>query len=336
MATDEREIVRPVALARASGRLSADAIGFARRAVHDARLHGPWGRRKRWDYWCVTSPHGALQLTIANLDYLGLVEIAWVDFATGEVASVPHVVPLAVGIHLPDGVEAAPIVVRAPHLRASVTPGTTGTRIQLRGRAPRGRIEADVLVAPTEESLNVVVPWDAHHYQLTSKHVARPAHGRIEVLGRELVLDARESFGGLDYGRGVWPRDVTWNWGTAAAHVPHVGRVGLQLGGTWTDGTGATENGVFLDGRLDKIGAELRWRYDRHDFTRPWRVEDEHGDVALDFVPQVLRRSRVELGIGKSVLHLAFGRWSGRVHAHGREIELRDAIGWAEEHVARW
>lgn len=340
MSTHERELRAPVDLTDAYGHLCTEAIGFSRTPRHRAVLRGRWGRKKRWDYWCVQTPGAFLQVTVAHLDYLGLADVSIVDLASGEVATAALARPLGVGVRLPEGVEGGRIEVRGRGLELRLTSDGAGTRIEARGRTGRGApVEADVVVLrpPGEESLNVVVPWDAAHFQLTSKHVARPARGRFAAGGREhVVLPDAGGFGCLDYGRGVWPLETTWNWGTGAARVPGLGRVGLQLGGRWTDGTGSTENGVFLDGRLDKLGATLAWRYDAADFMRPWRVKDAAGDVALTFTPALLRRSRIELGLARSALHLAFGRWSGRVRAHGRTIELDGLLGWAEEHAARW
>jgi hypothetical protein len=69
-------------------------------------------------------------------------------------------------------------------------------------------------------------------------------------------------------------RAPTWwlRWREAWRAAP--GRA-IQLGGKWTDGTGVTENDLFVDGRLHKIGDELRWSYDRADWLRPWRISGE-------------------------------------------------------------
>jgi hypothetical protein len=337
--TSEREITARVALTEDDGRLRADAVGFARTPLHVAELHGPWGRQKRWDYWCVQTPDAILQVTVAHLDYLGIVDVSFVDLRSRAVASAVRIVPFARGLRLPRDVEGGLIAWRADGLELAIEPGADGTRIVARCRTSRGPIDADVVVIrpPGEESLNVVVPWSERRYQLTSKHVARPARGRIAALGAEHAVDPEQGgFGALDYGRGVWPASTTWNWGTAACHVPGVGRVGVQLGGAWTDGTGSTENGVLVEGKLDKIGADLRWRYDARDFMRPWRISDAAGEVDLTFTPAVLRRSRVELLVARSVLHLSFGHWSGTVRAFGRPIAIDRALGWAEEHRARW
>ena len=48
-------------------------MGWARQPVHRCVLPGTWGRRKRWDYWCVTTPTHILSVTYADVDYLGLV-----------------------------------------------------------------------------------------------------------------------------------------------------------------------------------------------------------------------------------------------------------------------
>ena len=60
----------------------------------------------------------------------------------------------------------------------------------------------------------------------------------------------------LDVGRGRWPPEITWNWGGGAGRAgDHV--VGLQIGAKWTEGSGFTENGLIVDGRLTKLGREL-------------------------------------------------------------------------------
>ncbi len=90
-------------------------------------------------------------------------------------------------------------------------------------------------------------------------------------LGDERLEFASPAFGCLDYGRGVWPEHTVWNWGSASG-VQGGRTVGLNLGGQWTDGTGMTENGICVDGRLTKISEDLAFEYDRADMMKPWRV----------------------------------------------------------------
>lgn len=331
--TTEPELTERGRLVDATGRLSS--LGFSRRPLLDAALAGPRFRRKRWDYACVITEEGALQVTLADLDYLGLVELAWIDFDRRSVTSAAMVSPLGVGLALGDGCGEGVARARLPFARASLEPGPDGVRVRARGRGLRGVIEADVLVAgPADESLNVVVPFpgDGTRFQLTSKHVARPARGTVRVDG---TSHAVEGYGAFDHGRGVWPTETAWNWATAAG-VAGGRRIGVQLGARWTDGTGATENGVFVDGRLDKLGCDVRFEYDLGKAEAPWRVRDASGHVDLWFWPRVRRAATLDLGVARSALDLRFGRWTGHVTAFGARHCIDGFLGWAEEHRARW
>jgi hypothetical protein len=332
--THERELMEAVALADWRGHLRPEAIGWSRRPLHDAAIPARWGRRKRWEYWCVITARGALQVTVADLDFAGLVELSFVDFDTREIASAPFVLPAGIGLALPDR-SGEPWRVRTPLGRVALDVRGDDTILSVHARTTKGPLEAHVVIAtpPSEESLSVVVPWSDRTFQLTTKRVALPVHGDVRALGRHYAIDthatdpAREAFACLDFGRGVWPRDTTWNWGTGAIRA-NGERIGLQLGGKWTDGTGATENGLFVDGRLTKIGATLAWEYGR--FADPWRVRGE--GVDLTFTPFFEREAKLDLRVLRTELHLCFGRWSGRV----LDRAIDGALGWAEEHRARW
>ena len=145
------------------------------------------------------------------------------------------------------------------------------------------------------------------------------------------------SWGCLDFGRGVWPYRTTWNWGAGAGLVDGR-RIGLQLGGKWTDGTGMTENALVVDGRLSKLSEELVWRYDRSDWLRPWQVRTPESDrLDVTFVPIHDKVSRLHAGIASSAVDQCFGTWSGRiVPDDGVAIEVAGLAGWAEEATWRW
>jgi hypothetical protein len=200
-------------------------------------------------------------------------------------------------------------------------------------------LDADILVErpAAHETLNVVIPWSDAQFQFTSKQNTLPASGHVR-LGDERFDFTDGSFACLDYGRGVWPEHTLWNWGAASGmQAGHV--VGLNLGGQWTDGTGMTENGICIDGRLTKISEDLVFDYDRDARMQPWRVRTSVSErIELRFDPEYERVS--ETGRRDSwytSAHQMFGRYSGRITPDGGEaIELRDLFGWIEDHDARW
>lgn len=85
MATEEREITEPVDLCDAAGLLNPAAVGWTRTPLHRCNLRG-WGRTKRWEYWCLTTPTHLIAITVADLDYLGVSNVFFLDYAGREVS----------------------------------------------------------------------------------------------------------------------------------------------------------------------------------------------------------------------------------------------------------
>ena len=72
----EREISGPVDLCDERGRLNPDARGWSRQPALRANLSRAYGRKKRWDYWCVIAPDVIVSFVYADIDYAGLLETA--------------------------------------------------------------------------------------------------------------------------------------------------------------------------------------------------------------------------------------------------------------------
>ncbi|RIK04675.1 MAG: DUF2804 domain-containing protein [Acidobacteria bacterium] len=336
-ASDEKELTEKISLCGETGRLNRDSVGWSRAPVHDCALPGSWGRRKRWDYWCVTSPEIVVTLTYANVDYLGIADIWVLERATGRTASASRVVPLAIGFSQPDEVGAETIRYSKGSFEIVLAEDSGGT--QLLSRAPGRNIACDIFVERPDghETMSVVIPWSETEFQCTTKENTRPASGWVEAFEQRFELPVGESWGCLDYGRGKWPYSTVWNWGSASG--TQGGRVvGLQLGGKWTDGTGMTENALCVDGRLTKIGEELTWEYDSGNWLAPWRIFTPNSDkIDLTLRPDHDKASRLELGVLSSTVHQCFGQYSGAiVSGEGERIEIDSLFGWAEEARWRW
>ncbi len=336
--TSEREITEPVDECTPEGALNRDAVGWSRRPLHTCNLHGHWPRKKRWDYWGVATRDHLLAITIADIDYAGLAVVTLFDYRTRVIVERAIVVPFGRGFAMPDTVRGGTIAVDAMGLRVSIDESGDTTRLHARFRKRAfGDVRVDVAIErpPDHESVSVLVPWSDRLFQYTSKHTALRARGEVVVGAKRYAFGPEnDAFACLDYGRGVWPYRCTWNW--AAGSGVEDGRVvGLNLGGKWTDGTGVTESGICVDGRVHKIGARLEFHYDRGDFMRPWRIEGGTTDIA--FTPFFERTVKLPLGVASTELHWTLGHFRGVVEADdGARVEVRSVLGWAEEHRARW
>lgn len=327
MITGERELTDPVDLCTGGGRLNPAAVGWTRHPLHRANLRG-WSRNKRWEYWGVMTPDHVVGVVASSLDYAGVHSVYVLDRATGLDLNHEVVVPFARGVTMPDRSGAGDVRARGRDLTIDIhqTPDAT----VLRAAAPRVRVDFTIARPAGHESLGVVVPWSARRFQYTVKDLARPVRGTLTVDGVEHAV-GDGAYAVLDHGRGKWPYSVVWNW--AAGSGP--GGTAIQLGGKWTDGTGATENALLTGGRLHKIGEELTWDYDRGDWMRTWRITGAR--VQAEFHPFHEKISRTNLGILANETHQCFGRFTGRAQADdGTWIDLEGLTGWAEEARNRW
>jgi hypothetical protein len=136
----------------------------------------------------------------------------------------------------------------------------------------------------------------------------------------------------------VWPFAVTWNWGAGSGRAADGAVIGLQFGGKWTVGTGATENAICVDGRLTKISEELLWEYSWDAPMRTWRVRTRLSDaVDVTLTPSYDHHSSMELGPLSTECHQVFGSWSGSVRAQDGVLRRVDSLcGFAEEARNRW
>ena len=342
MATHENELTDPIDLCTAEGdRLNRGALGWSRRPLHRANLRGRFGVNKRWDYWAVLAGDLVVSSVYADVDHLGLADVWWCDLPSGTTGGGGVVEVGNDGFDLPERPGTAPLRIERDGFALACVDDDAGTRLTASWTEPDGRpgaLDVHVALPPGHESLNVVIPWSDELFNYTSKHQARPATGDL-VVGderREIGGGAGDAWGVLDVGRGRWPAEITWNWGGGAGRVDeHV--LGLQFGARWTEGSGYTENGFFVDGRLTKIGRELDWRYDWDAPMEPWRIVDPEGQLDVTLHPRFDKHSQLPGRDKGSETHQVFGTFSGLVRTDdGTELAFDGLQGFAEEARQEW
>jgi hypothetical protein len=334
------ELVQAVDLCNGSGQLSPDAVGWSRWPLHRCNLSGNRFRKKRWNYWCVQTEKYFLAAGVADLEYAATAFVYLVDIRRKTVVEHSAVSLFGRGATLGEHVRSfAAFRSKRITFSESHDENVVSLLVTCDDFDGDARLSAAMrIIYPDDfDTLGVVVPMDHRHFQYTSKHIAVPVAGRVRIGRNEIPFEGVDAFACLDFGRGVWPRRTSWNWGAASGYVDD-SNVGINIGGRWTDGTGATENAVFVDGRLIKIAEDLEWTYDAGSFMKPWRVRAPlSGDLNLLFEPIVERVASTDAIFVKSRVNQVFGIWSGTVRGErGETIEIPYLFGWAEEHHATW
>lgn len=330
----------PLRLCSANGNLNPDSVGWTRHPVHDCSMVGHWPRKKRWNYWCITSGSHLFSITISNVDYAGLVFAYLLDFETKQYCEKTVTIPFARGVRMSDGVlGACAYSGSGVDVTFDATTAETTLRVNWKNFGDE-ELAANIKISyPKDyETMSVVIPWSPSRFQYTSKHHGMTADGTVDLSGgRRIEFRPDTSFACLDFGRGIWPYSSSWNWGGGSGRCD--GRlVGLNLGARWTDGTGLNENGVVVDGCLRKVHDDLRFEYDSNNFLKPWSIRTKTtNEVDLTFTPFYERIATSNLLILRSEVHQLIGHYTGTVKdAEGNDVRVEKLVGWAEEHVARW
>ena len=178
----EPEITSPVSLCGPDGKLNRAAVGWSRHPLHTCNLQPSLARKKKWNYWAVTSETFFFSATIADMERFQLGGSYLFDRTTK--------------LHLDKSVIVGPGTIAVPevvagdmtidHLSMTVamTDEGTGTRLRVQSDDFVGqRLEADILVERPDghETLNVVIPWHDEQFQYTSKQNTLPASGYVQL-----------------------------------------------------------------------------------------------------------------------------------------------------------
>ena len=336
----ERLLEQPVQLCDAKGQLNPLAIGYAKSPLIESNLSGNYLRKKKWNYWCVFGEEILFSATISHMDYAAVCFVYMFHYDSQQLIEKTVTLPLGRGVKMAPGVldtvsaESKEMTLRFVGHQDGYT--LLNVHIPDFDGEP---LHASLKITHPEnqESLNVVIPWDRNHFQFTAKHHTLPVEGSVHHGGYEYSFDAQENFAVLDYGRGMWPREATWNWGFASQRIGSR-RVGLNFGGKWTDGTGMTENAVIVDGKLYKISEDVLFGYDREDFKKPWTLRTKFSsDVNLTFIPFHERVARTDAKLVYSEVHQLFGYFKGTIYLEGYgKLVISHMLGCVEEHSARW
>jgi hypothetical protein len=183
-------------------------------------------------------------------------------------------------------------------------------------------------------------PGKPKAFYYNRKIIGMRACGQVRYRGETIAFSPDDSFGLLDWGRGVWPYKNSWYW--SAGHGLVDGEVfGFNLGYGFGDSSAASENMLFYRGQAHKLDSvEFRIPVDqdgRDDFLKPWRFTSTDGRFEAEFRPILDRAALTSLGVLSSDQHQVFGFYNGTVVLDdGRTLHLRDFLGFAEKVCNKW
>jgi hypothetical protein len=343
----QTELTQSGPLLQPDGRLAQ--IGWSRHPLLDCNLESARFyavrplqrfRIKRWDYYAVFSPKRFFSATIADLGYAANLFVYTMDFATGDLHEEGLVVPFGKGVCLPRNSNAGDSHFEDKRLKLDFSLHPERRHLSVSWPAfhdGRGiSAEIDLAAPPEYESMNITIPIGAKRFYYNRKLNCMPASGAVHYGDLAETLDPAACLGSLDWGRGVWEYQSYWNWASASGFLPDGRTIGLNLGCGFGDLSRAGENAVILDNHIHKL-EQVKFDYVPGDYMRPWNFTDSQGRFNLVFTPFKDRTAQTNLGVITSLVHQMFGRYNGTaVTDQGETLQIKDLVGFAEEHHARW
>lgn len=333
--SDPGEITEETPLLNDDGTVAAHGWARAPLMEYDRGLVQPEreDQLREWEYYAVFAPDFAIGLTLADLGLLSFSILTLEDYETGDIHD-------AIMFEDSDALDfpltpfdntlfesstgSVEYRFEGDHRRITVLAGTPGTA---------DRMEARVRLADSAAVQSIAVSHlfdEPGEFFYENKRVNMPATGTVLVGDTTYDFGEDESFGVLDWGRGVWPDDVEWEWGHFTGMID--GRlVGINMGTVNGDDTPGSADAVVVDGVLHKLPESI-WEYDIDDIMADWRFTSEDGRIKLTLYPDFDDSTVLALGPP-----LTLTRW--KVHGviegtvgldDGSTLQVRDIRGAAE------
>jgi len=322
--------------------------GFAKKlnyTYHRNAIKAPSLRIKEWDYYYLGNDKYGIALTIADNSYMALISASFLDFTKPKEKTTSVMKWLTFGkLHLPS---------------TSTFGDTTysDNRVNMRfindGNQRKlfcdfKKFDGDkalfidlTLSKDPEESMVIATPFKDKplHFYYNQKINCLRAEGKVRYGDDVYTFEKENTFGVLDWGRGVWTYKNTWYWGSLSCEIDGED-FGFNIGYGFGDTSNASENMLFYKGKahkLDQVSFNIPSKDGKDNFMEPWTFTSNDNRLNLTFTPIIDRYSNTDVLIIASCQHQVFGIFNGTaILDDGKEIKITNKIGFAEKVKNKW
>lgn len=302
-------------------------------------------RIKEWDYYLITNQDYAVALTISDNSYMALDSISLLDFRNGwEHTNSPMKFFTMGNRNLPPTSETGDLKVSGDGYAIEFINKGSHRVLSFKmdnfmdNKPIEGKITLDCMPS---DSMVIVTPYKnkPRHFYYNQKINCMAAEGKVIFDGKEYEFRKDNSFGVLDWGRGVWTYKNTWYWGSLSGLVDNH-PFGFNIGYGFGDTSAASENMVFYDFKAHKL-SQVRFNIPVKDgvddYMSPWTFTSDDGRFEMEFTPVLDRASNTDFIVVGSNQHQVFGKFTGDVILDdGRKIHIQDMLGFAEKVSNKW
>ncbi|MFA5481533.1 MAG: DUF2804 domain-containing protein [Bacilli bacterium] len=306
-------------------------------------IKAPKWRIKEWDYYYVGNNHCGVALTVADNGYMSFVGATVFDFDQVKEKSKTVMGMLPLGkICMPSSSAAGDVIFNTKDFSFHFLheSGKRHLLCEMKKFVGEDTFRCDIyLEETTPDSLVIATPFKKNkHFYYNQKINLLKANGYAKIGDTTYDLST-DTWGVLDWGRGVWTYNNTWYWSSMSG-VYKGKKIGFNLGYGFGDNSQASENMVFYDDKAYKL-EDVKFdipiaKNGADDYLKPWKFRSKIGDIQLTFEPILDRFSNANVLLIKSIQHQVFGRFTGYIIIEGKQIYFEEMLGFAEKVKNCW
>lgn len=320
-----------------SGYALSQVKAYCRDDIKRSRL-----RIKEWDYYCFGDDEYAVALTVADNSYMSLGSASLLDFKHLKYITKSKIGLLPKGkLGMPSSCESGDVHFDKGGVKIDFVIDEEGNRTlkctfdKFDGKKTfRCELRLEKAIG---DNITVAIPFEKkRRFYYNTKINCLKGTGEFSV-GDE-TYEFKDGFGGLDWGRGVWPYKNTWYWSSLSCETD--GKpLGLNLGYGFGKPS-ESENVIFYDGKAHKIEVvkfDIPYTNGALDYLKPWKIFDDKERLDIIFYPLIDRKDKMKALMLSTDQHQVFGKFYGKaVLDDGTIVQIKDKIGFAEQVTNKW
>lgn len=341
----QNKITKPSNLLDKSGRLIQKGYATKPLLTYRRKDVARKCRLKEWDYYLVYNNKHAVALTVAKTKCIVLVSASIIDFTTKKISSRTAIRFMSCKkFSMPESSKTGDIIIKDKKLYLSICNNQCNRQLYLlmKGKTDKNDLELSLVLSQEPyDSMVIATPFKQcdKMFYYNRKIIGMQASGFARLGNESISFSNIDSYGLLDWGRGVWPYHTVWYWSVAQGRVCGF-RFGFNLGYGFGDTSAATENMLFYKGiasKLEDVTFHIPKGKKGYQYMKPWKISSSDNRIELKFVPIVERKTKFWAVIFSSRQHQVFGTFSGyAVLDDGTILLINDFMGFAERVENRW
>lgn len=337
------EITKPTKLLNEKGELLQP--GYCKRNIYEynrENITAPKWRIKEWDFYQVGNDRYMVQICFFNISIASSANATLLDLKTGKVISSAKIKPFTINKYQMPKNGDKPYHFEFKegkvHLEFSVSETTRTLKFNGISKGEPLEMEFSMDMLKDHESITIATPFEKRNrFFYTQKINCMPAQGYVKHGNEVIKFDKKDTYGVLDWGRGVWPHKNAWYWGNGSTMIDNK-LFGFEITWGFGDETNATETALFYDGKCHKIGAVEVEQSPKGRWMKPWKFVSEDNRFNLTMTPFYDHINGVKvLGLVGAKCHQVHGYWNGNVTLDdGKILEIKDMYAFCEYMENLW